>query len=46
MPLMLVSRAPALERGIGADVLARRHGYGVRIVLTLIIPHPWGAIVA
>jgi predicted ferric reductase len=44
--LALMSRAPALERGVGADVLARWHGYGGRVVITLILAHAWGATTA
>jgi predicted ferric reductase len=42
----LMSRAPALERDVGADVLARWHGYGGRLVITLIGVHAWAAVVA
>ena len=41
--LGLMSRAPSLERGIGADVLTRWHGYGGRLVLTVVILHAWAA---
>jgi DMSO/TMAO reductase YedYZ heme-binding membrane subunit len=44
--LALMSRAPALERGVGADVLARWHGRGGRLVITLILVHAWAAVVA
>jgi ferredoxin-NADP reductase len=44
--LALMSRAPALERGIGADVLTRWHGRGGRIVVGLILVHAWAAVVA
>jgi predicted ferric reductase len=44
--LMLMSRAPSLERGIGADVLARWHGRGGRIVIGLVLVHAWAAVVA
>jgi ferredoxin-NADP reductase/DMSO/TMAO reductase YedYZ heme-binding membrane subunit len=43
--LALMSRAPALERGVGADVLSRWHGRGGRIVLTLVLVHAWAAVV-
>jgi DMSO/TMAO reductase YedYZ heme-binding membrane subunit len=42
--LGLMSRAPALERGVGADVLARWHGYGGRLVIVLILGHAWAAV--
>ena len=44
--LALMSRAPALERGVGADVLARWHGYGGRIVVGLVLVHAWAAVLA
>src|SRR3954471_8298410 len=44
--LLLVSRSAALERGVGADVLARWHGYGGRMVISLILLHAWAAVVA
>jgi hypothetical protein len=44
--LALMSRAPALERGVGADVLARWHGRGGRLVIGLILAHAWTAVVA
>jgi hypothetical protein len=34
-----MSRAPALERGIGADRLARWHGKGGRAIFCLILLH-------
>jgi len=43
--LGLMSRAPALERGVGADVLTRWHGYGGRLVLTAVVVHAWAATV-
>jgi predicted ferric reductase len=43
---MLMSRAPSLDRGIGADVLARWHGRGGRIVIGLVLVHAWAAVVA
>lgn len=44
--LVLVSRSPALERGVGADVLARWHAWGGRLVLGLVLVHGAGAIAA
>src|SRR4051794_28462986 len=44
--LLLMSRSPALESGVGADVLARWHGYGGRMVISLILLHAWAAVVA
>jgi predicted ferric reductase len=44
--LALMSRAPILERGVGADVLARWHGYGGRLVVALILVHAWAAVLA
>jgi predicted ferric reductase len=44
--IALMSRAPVLERGIGADVLARWHGRGGRLVIGLILVHAWAAVVA
>jgi predicted ferric reductase len=41
--VLLMSRTPLLERGVGADVLARWHARGGRIVLTLILVHAWAA---
>jgi predicted ferric reductase len=44
--LMLMSRAPFLEHGLGADVLARWHGRGGRYAVSLIVVHAllitWG----
>jgi predicted ferric reductase len=42
----LMSRAPALERGIGADRLARWHGLGGRAIFALILIHGVAATVA
>jgi predicted ferric reductase len=42
--IALMSRTPALEFGVGADVLARWHGRGGRIVLTLTLAHAWAAL--
>jgi len=44
--LVLMSRWPLLERGIGADVLARWHARGGRTILTLVLVHGVFAIVA
>src|SRR3954447_13124500 len=41
--LVLMSRAPALERGVGADVLARWHSWGGRVVVGLVVVHGWAA---
>jgi predicted ferric reductase len=43
--LVLMSRWPALERGIGADVLARWHAWGGRLVVGLVLLHA-GAVIA
>jgi predicted ferric reductase len=44
--LLLMSRVPTLERGIGADVLARWHSLAGRAVVTLVLVHAAGAIAA
>jgi ferredoxin-NADP reductase/DMSO/TMAO reductase YedYZ heme-binding membrane subunit len=44
--LTLMSRWPVLERGIGADVLARWHAVGGRAVLTLVLVHAVFAVLA
>lgn len=44
--LVLMSRAPALERGVGADVLTRWHSWGGRAVVGLVVMHGWAATVA
>src|SRR3954451_6461781 len=44
--LLLMSRSPALERGVGADVLARWHGRGGRFVVGLTLVHAWTAVLA
>ena len=44
--LALMSRTPSLERGIGADVLARWHGYGGRLVISLVLLHAGAAVAA
>jgi len=42
----LMSRTPALERGVGADKLARWHSRGGRAVVGLVLVHAWAAVVA
>jgi predicted ferric reductase len=42
----LMSRAPALERGVGADRLARWHGRGGRCVVLLVLLHAAAALQA
>lgn len=42
----LMSRAPALERGVGADRLARWHGMGGKAIVCLILVHAIAATVA
>lgn len=42
----LMSRAPALERGVGADRLARWHGVGGRAIVCLILIHGVAATAA
>jgi predicted ferric reductase len=44
--LILMSRWPVLERGIGADTLARWHAIGGRTVLTLVLTHAVFAVLA
>jgi predicted ferric reductase len=44
--LVLMSRWPLLERGIGADVLARWHAAGGRTVLSLVLVHGVFAVLA
>lgn len=44
--LVLMSRWPVLERGIGADVLARWHAAGGRIILSLVLAHAVCAVLA
>jgi predicted ferric reductase len=41
----LMSRTPALERGVGADRLSRWHGVGGRIVVLLVLLHAGAAVV-
>ena len=40
----LMSRTPALERGVGADRLARWHGFGGKAVVILMLVHAWAAV--
>lgn len=42
----LMSRATVLERGVGADRLARWHGHGGRAVVSLILVHDCFAVAA
>jgi predicted ferric reductase len=44
--LVLMARSPALEQGIGADVLARWHSLAGRTVVGLVLVHAAGAIAA
>jgi predicted ferric reductase len=44
--LLLMARTPALEQGLGADVLARWHAWGGRLVVGLVLVHAWAATVA
>jgi predicted ferric reductase len=44
--LVLMARTPALERGVGADVLARWHAQAGRLVVVLLLVHAVGAIAA
>jgi predicted ferric reductase len=44
--LVLMSRWPLLERGLGADVLARWHALGGRTILSLALVHALFAILA
>jgi predicted ferric reductase len=44
--LILMSRWPVLERGIGADVLARWHAAGGRTILGLVLVHAVFAVLA
>jgi predicted ferric reductase len=44
--IALMSRTPALERGVGADQLARWHGRGGRIVVVLVLAHAAAAVAA
>ena len=42
----LMSRVPALERGVGADRLSRWHSVGGRAVVALVLVHGWAATAA
>ena len=42
--IALMSRHPALEQGIGGDVLARWHARGGRAVVLLVGIHAWAAV--
>jgi predicted ferric reductase len=44
--LVLMSRWPLLERGVGADVLARWHAAGGRTILSLTLVHALCAVLA
>ena len=44
--LGLMSRSPALEEGVGSDVLARWHARGGRLVVTAATIHAWAAVMA
>ncbi len=44
--VVLMSRTPALERDVGADVLARWHAAGGRTVVGLVVAHAWAATAA
>ncbi|MGB7981362.1 MAG: ferredoxin reductase family protein [Candidatus Nanopelagicales bacterium] len=44
--LVLMSRWPVLERGIGADILARWHAAGGRALLILVLVHPVFAVLS
>lgn len=44
--LALMSRAPSLERGVGADVLARWHARGGRLVIIATLVHAVAALMA
>jgi predicted ferric reductase len=44
--LGLMSRTPALERGVGADVLTRWHSRGGRLVVGLVLVHAGAAVIA
>ena len=41
--LLLMSRTPVLERRVGSDVLARWHGLGGRVFLSLVLLHAGAA---
>ena len=44
--IALMSRSPVLERGVGADVLARWHGRGGRLVVIAVVVHAYAAVFA
>jgi predicted ferric reductase len=44
--MVLMSRWPVLERGVGSDRIARWHSVGGRVVLTLVLVHAWAATAA
>lgn len=44
--LLLVARAPAIERGVGADVLTRWHAACGRLVIVVTLVHAWAAVAA
>jgi hypothetical protein len=44
--LILMARTPALEQGVGADVLARWHSVASRIVVPIVRVHSVGATAA
>ena len=44
--LVLMSRAPLLERRVGSDVLARWHSHGGRLFLALVLTHAGAALAA
>ena len=44
--LLLMSRTPALEEGVGADRLARWHSMGGRLVVSLAVVHASAAVLA
>jgi len=44
--LVLMARTPRLERGVGADVLARWHAWGGKAVISLVLVHAAAATAA
>jgi predicted ferric reductase len=42
--IALMARSPILERGVGADRLARWHASGGRMVVGLVVVHAWAAV--
>ena len=44
--IALMSRVPRLERDVSADVLARWHSRGGRLVVTLVLVHAFAAVLA